>query len=179
MKRKPTLTPFLLLFVAIVAGAEETRVLELEDGGRIRFTLRTYPAEAHRLDPAADLAPNNTLDAAKLVTLHLAAGRIEDVSLLSNAPKARYERLRESFSGWSKDDFAAAFSRYFAPQNRIVGEAAIGDRRVLMWYLRDTDYITAYYFIEVDGKMLLDDAPSETRSKLRQVLEAHRSGRAQ
>lgn len=179
MKTKITLTLFLWGFVAMVAWAEETRVLELEDGGRIRYTLRTYPAEAHRLDPATELAPTDALNAAKLVTQHLAAGRIEDVSLLSNAPKARYERLRESFSGWSKDDFARAFGRYFAPGNRIVGEAAIGNHRVLMWYLKNTDYITAYYFVEIEDKMLLDDAPSETRSNLRHVVEAHRSGRAQ
>ena len=47
-----------------------------------------------------------------------------------------------------------------------------------MWYLKDTDYLTGYFVVEVDGKFLLDDVPSETRSRLRQVLEAHRSGRA-
>lgn len=165
--------------MAIVAGAEETRVLELEDGGRIRYTLHTFAPEAHRLDPAAELAPTDTLNTAKLVTQHLAAGRIEDASLLSNAPKARYERLRESLAGWTEADFARAYGRYFAPENRIVGDAAIGNHRLLMWHLKDTDYLTGYFLVEVDGKFLLDDLPSETRSKLRQVLEAHRSGRAQ
>ena len=168
-----------MLFVAIVAGAEETRVLETEDGSRIRYTLRTYPAEAHRLDAAADLAPTDALNTAKLVTQHLAAGRVEEASLLSNAPKARYERLRENLAGWTEDDFARAYGRYFAPENRIVGDAAIGNHRLLMWYLKDTEYLTGYFLVEVDGKFLLDDVPSETRSKLRQVLEAHRSGRAQ
>jgi len=169
-----------LLLCAVGARAEEeTRVLELEDGGRIRYTLHTYPAEAHRLDSAAELAPTDALNAAKLVTQHLAAGRIEEASLLSNAPKARYERLRESLAGWTETDFARAYGRYFAPQNRIVGDAAIGNHRLLMWYLKDTDYLTGYFLVEVEGKFLLDDVPSETRSKLRQVLEAHRSGRAQ
>lgn len=154
-------------------------MLELEDGGRIRYTLRAYPAQAHRLDPAADLAPTDALNTAKLVTQHLAAGRIEEASLLSNAPKARYERLRESLAGWTEADFARAYGRYFAPESRIVGDAAIGNHRLLMWYLKDIEYLTGYFLVEVDGKFLLDDIPSETRSKLRQVLEAHRSGRAQ
>lgn len=179
MKRKVTLTPLVLLFVALVAGAEETRVIETEDGDRIRYTLRTYPAGAHRIDPAVVLAPTDAISTAKLVTQHLAAGRIEDVSLLSNAPKARYERLRESLTGWTEADFARAYSRYFAPENRFVGDAAIGNHRLVMWYLKDTDYLTGYFLVEMDGKFLLDDIPSETRSKLRQVLEAHRSGRAQ
>ena len=179
MKRTLARTPLLLLFVALVAGGEETRVLETADGGQIRYTLRTYAPDAHRLDPAIGLAPTDALDVAKLVTRHLAAGRVEEVSLLSTAPKARFERLRESFAGWSLDDFARAFGRYFAPGNRIVGEAAIGNHRLLMWYLSDTDYVTGYFFVEVDGKLLLDDVPSDARTRLRRVLEAHRSGRAQ
>lgn len=177
MKNKVPLTP-LLLFLATVAVAQETRVLELEDGGRIRYTLSTFPADAHRLEAAAPLAPTDALSTAKLVTQHLAAGRIEEASLLSNAPKARYERLRESLADWTEVDFARAYGRYFAPENRIIGDAAIGKHRLLMWYLKDTDYLTGYFVVEVDGKFLLDDVPSETRSRLRQVLEAHRSGRA-
>jgi hypothetical protein len=153
--------------------------VEAEDGSQIRYTLTMHAPDAHRLDPNADLAPKDALSAAKLVTRHLAAGRVEEVSLLSNAPKARFERLREGFAGWSQDDFARAFGRYFAPENRIAGEAAIGPHRLLMWYLKDSDYLTGYFFVEVDGKLLLDDVPSETRTRLRRVLEAHRAGRAQ
>ncbi|TAN53762.1 MAG: hypothetical protein EPN19_08770 [Betaproteobacteria bacterium] len=179
MKRTLALAPLLWLCVALAAGGEETRVLDTEDGGQIRYTLRTHAPDAHLLDPALELAPVDALQAAKLVTRHLAAGRVEEVSLLSNAPKARFERLRESFAGWSAEDFARAFGRYFAPGNRIAGEAAIGDHRLLMWYLSDTDHLTGYFFVDVDGKLLLDDVPSETRTRLRRVLEAHRSGRAQ
>lgn len=168
----------MLLVVASVAGAQEPRVIELEDGASIRYTLRTFAPEAHRLDAAAELAPTDALSTAKLVTQHLAAGRIEEASLLSNAPKARFEVLREGFAGWSADDFARAFGRYFAPGNRIVGDAAIGNHRLLMWYLKDTDHLTGYFFVEVDGKLLLDDVPSATRANLRHVLEAHRAGRA-
>lgn len=166
------------MFAAFVALADGTRVLETEGGGRIRYTLRTFPPDAHRLDPAAELAPTDPLSAAKLVTRHLAAGRLEEASLLSNAPKARFELLRASFGGWSDADFARAFGRYFAPENRIVGNAAIGHHHLVMWYLKDSDYLTAYFFVEVDGKLLLDDVPNETRASLRRVLEAHRTGRA-
>ena len=153
-------------------------MLDLDSGGRIEYALRTFPAEAHLLDPASDLAPTDALSAAKLVTRHLAAGRIEEASLLSNAPKARFDRLRESLAGWNAADFEHAYGRYFAPGNRIVGEAVIGNHRLLMWYLKDVDHLAAYYFVEVNGKLLLDDVPSEARAKLRRVLEAFRSGRA-
>lgn len=153
-------------------------MLDVEGGGRIEYAFRTFPAEAHRLDAAADSAPTDALSAAKLVTRHLAAGRIEEASLLSNAPRARFDRLRESLAGWTEADFERAYGRYFAPGNRIVGEAMIGRHRLLMWHLKDVDHLAAFYFVEVDGRLLLDDVPSEARAKLRRVLEAFRSGRA-
>ena len=178
MTRKLTLTPFVFLLVSALAAAQETRLLESDDGSRIRYTLRTFAPDANLLETAAELAPTDPLSAAKLVTRHLAAGRLEEASLLSNAPKARFARLRESFTGWSEADFARAFGRYFAPGNRIVGDAAIGNHRLLMWYLKDTDHVTGYFFVEVDGRLLIDDVPSEARANLRRVLDAHRSGRA-
>lgn len=168
----------LLLLAALAAGAEETRVLQTEDGAAIRYTLRTFAPDAHLRDSPEESGPTDALGAAKRVTRHLAAGRVEEVSLLSNAPKARFERLQESFNGWSEDDFARAFGRYFAPGNRVVGDVAIGKHRLLMWYLKDTDHLTGYFFVEVDGRLLLDDVPSETRASLRRVLDAHRAGRA-
>ena len=152
-------------------------MLDLEGGERIEYVLRTFPVDANRLDPAAELAPTDALSAAKLVTRYLSAGRIEEASLLSNAPKARFDRLRESLAGWSAADFEHAYGRYFLPENRIVGEAAIGNHRMLMWYLKDVDHVAAYYFVEIDGRFLLDDFPSEARAKLRRVLEAFRTGR--
>jgi hypothetical protein len=173
-----TLASVLLLLAALAAGTEETRVLQTEEGAAIRYTLRTFAPDAHLLDPPGEPAPTDALHAARLVTRHLAAGRVEEVSLMSNAPRARFERLRESFDGWSEADFARAFGRYFAPENRVVGDVAIGKHRLLMWYLKDTDHLTGYFFVEVEGKLLLDDVPSETRANLRRVLEAHRAGRA-
>ena len=169
------LTPILLF--AGVALAQQARVLEAEGGAPIEYALRTFADDAHRAETLLTHVPGSALDTAKLVTQLLAEGRLEDVSLLSNAPKARFARLKESFDGWTKADFERPFRRYFAPQNRIVGEAVIDKHHLLMWYLKDTDYITAYYLIEVDGRLLLDDVPSETRNRLRRVLEAHRAAR--
>jgi hypothetical protein len=170
------LTPIFLL-LALSAHADEPRVLELDDGSRLEYVLRTHPEGAHRIGDGEQLAPSSALGAAKLVTLHLSEGNLEEAALLSNAPKARYARLRERLEGWGAADFERAYARYFDPQNRIVGEAAIGVHRLLMWYLKDTDYLTGYFFVEVDGRLLLDDIPNETRARLRRVLDAYRSGR--
>lgn len=165
------------ILFAGVALAQEARVLEVEGGAPIAYVLRTYAADAHRPETLLTNVPGSALDTAKLVTQLLAEGRLEEVSLLSNAPKARFARLKESFDGWTKADFERTFRRYFAPENSIVGEAVIDRHHLLMWHLKDTDYITAYYLVEVDGRMLLDDAPSETRNRLRRILEAHRAAR--
>lgn len=152
-------------------------MLEVAGGEKIEYTLRTFAENAHLPETLLKHPPGGALDTAKLVTQLLAEGRLEDVSLLSNAPKARYERLKDSFGAWSKEDFERAFSRYFAAENRILGEAAIGRHRLLMWYLKDTNHITAYYFVEIEGRLLLDDVPSETRTQLRRVLEDFRARR--
>jgi len=173
------LAAFLLLALAWPAAAGDPRAIELENGERVAYLLSTFPEDSHRLESGKDVAPTSALNTAKLVTRYLSEGRIEDASLLSNAPKARYERLRESFEGWSAADFERAYGRYFAPGNRIVGEAAIGEHRLIMWYLKDTDYLTGYFLVEIEGKLLLDDVPSKQRASLRRVLEAYRSGKAQ
>ncbi len=172
-----------VLAAALIAGvlsarADEPRVLELENGERIAYAVKAHPAGAHAFDPKAELEPDSALNTAKLITHYLSEGRIEDVSLLSNAPKARFERLRGSFRGWSESDFRRAYGRYFAPENRIVGEAAIGAHRLLMWYLKDTDHVAAFFLVEIEGRYLLDDMPNQTRTSLRRVLEAYRSGKA-
>ena len=171
---------FLLLIACAhaPAGAEEHRVLELENGERIRYVLSTHAADAHLLDTGAVLQPRSALDTAKLVTRYLAEGRVEDASLLSNAPKARYARLRESFEGWSDADFQRAYGRYFDAENRIVAEVAIDGHRLLIWHLRDTDYLAAFFLVDIEGRLLIDDVPNETRANLRRVLQAYRDGKA-
>ena len=170
---------FLLLMACALtqAAAEEPRVLELQNGERIRYVLSTHAADAHLLDAAAVLQPRSALNTAKLVTRYLAEGRIEDASLLSNAPKARYARLRESFEGWSEEDFRRAYGRYFDAGNRIVAEVAIDGHRLLIWHLRDTDYLAAFFLVDIEGRLLIDDVPNETRANLRRVLQAYRDGK--
>jgi len=159
------------------ASAQEQRTLDLENGGRVSYALSLHPANAHLLDADAALQPGSALNTAKLVTRYLAEGRIEDASLLSNAPKARYARLRESFEGWSEADFRRAYGRYFDPENRIVGEVSIDSHRLLIWHLRDTDYLAAFFLVEIEGRLLIDDVPNETRANLRRVLQAYRDGK--
>ncbi len=56
-----------------------------------------------------------------------------------------------------------------------MGEAAIGAHRLLMWHLKDTDHLTGFFLVEIEGRFLLDDQPSDARLKLRHVLEASRA----
>ena len=167
-----------LISLAPAARGDEPRVLEFENGDRLGYVIRMHARDAHRFDASAPLAPTSALNTAKLITRHLAEGRLEDAALLSNSPKARFARLRESFEGWSEGDFRRTYGRYFAPENRIVGEVAIDAHRLLMWYLSDTNHLTGFFLVEIDGKLLLDDVPNQARSELRRVLEAYRSGRA-
>lgn len=171
------LFPALLLVCAPGARADEQRVLDLETGERVGYVFRVYSADAHLLDARTELGPSSALNTAKMVTRYLSEGRIEDASLLSNSPKARYARLRESFEGWTEGDFRRTYGRYFAPENRIVGEVSIDGHRLLMWHLKDTDHVAAFFLVEIEGRLLLDDVPNQTRSSLRRVLEAYRNGK--
>jgi hypothetical protein len=173
----PTLLFLLLAVASTHVRAQEQRTLELENGERVSYALRLYPADAHLFDANTVLQPRSALNTAKLVTRYLSEGRIEDASLLSNAPKARYARLRESFEGWSDADFKYAYGRYFDAENRIVGEIAIDNHRLLIWHLRDTDYLAAFFLVEIEGRLLIDDVPNETRASLRRVLQAYRDGK--
>jgi len=171
-----------LLFLALAcastpAVAQEPRTLEIENGEQVRYFVRTHPADAHLFDANAVLNPDSALNTAKLVTRYLSEGRVEDASLLSNSPKARYARLRESFVGWKEDDYRRAYGRYFDAQNRIVAEIEIEGQRLLIWYLKDTDYLAAFFLMDIEGRLLMDDVPNATRANLRRVLQAYRDGK--
>ena len=168
-----------LACVALVSAHAQTgqaRSLTLADGTRIAYTLRDFTRDAQALAPGVKLAPNNALDAAKLLIEHLARGQIEDAALLSNAPKQRYRLLREAYAGWKPEDFARTYGRYFLPQNRILAEVSIGAHHLVLWRLQDINYLAGYFFIDIDGKTYLDDWPSPVRAQLEQVLEAYRAG---
>jgi hypothetical protein len=168
-----------LCFAAVLhAQTEEARTLELEGGGGVSYTLRSHPAGAHLLQPAAELTPDSALNAAKLLNLHLSTGDIEEAALLSNAPRRRFEVLRDFRESVGGEEFKRVFAQYFFPENRLLAEIAIGRHSLLIWDLREgATRIAGQYFVEVDGRYLMDDVPNDERTGLRWVLEAYRAGR--
>ena len=70
------------------------------------------------------------------------------------------------------------FERYLAAGAPLV-EVALDRHRLLIWDLAEggEQRMAGQYFVLIDGRFLLDDVPNETRQRLRQVLEAYRSGR--
>ena len=163
---------------ALHAQTEEARTLELSGGGTVAYTLRTHPADAHVARPAGKLAPVSALDAAKLLNLHLSSGNIEEAALLSNAPRRRFEVLRDYRESVGEEEFKRVFAQYFFPQNRLLAEIAIGRHSLLIWDLKDgATRIAGQYFVEIDGRYLVDDVPNDARTSLRWVLEAYREGK--
>lgn len=163
---------------AIHAQTEETRTLELDGGGSVTYVLHAHPADAHLKRPAGELAPTSALDAAKLLNLHLSAGDIEEAALLSNAPRRRFEVLREYRDSVGEEEFKRVFAQYLSTQSRLLAEIAIGRHRLLIWDLKQgVTRIAGQYFVEIDGRYLVDDVPNDERTSLRWVLEAYRAGK--
>jgi len=163
---------------AAFAQSEETRSLETEGGASVSYTVRRLPSDAHLVAANAKLEPTSALDAARLLNLHLSVGDIEEAALLSNAPRRRFEVLRDYRQSIGEDEFKRVFAQYLAPGNRLVAEVAIDKHRLLVWDLREgATRIAGQYFVEVDGRYLVDDVPNDTRTRLRWVLEAYRSGK--
>lgn len=182
-RRKWGLTPFFAIFIAgaLHAQTDETRTLEIEGGGLVTYTLRKHPPDAHVVRPAAELAPTSALDAAKLLNLHLSTGDIEEAALLSNSPRRRFEVLLDYRQSVGEDEFKRVFTQYFFPENRLLAEIGIGSHRLLIWQLKDgapqSSQLAGQYFVEVEGRYLIDDVPNATRANLRRVLEAYRAGK--
>ncbi len=158
-----------LLAVLATALADE-RALDAPDGKTIRYSV---------VDPAAPADPPSASAAALELIRLLAEGRIEEAAALSNAPERRRDVLREYRASVGEAEFRRVFGRFLQPENRIIAEVAIGPRRLLIWDLGDADHhLAAQYFVETEGKFLLDDVPSEARTDLRRVLQAYRKERA-
>ena len=106
-----------LFFLAVpaLAQTEEARTLQLDGGASVAYVLRTHPADAHVTRPGKDLAPASALDAAKLLNLHLSTGDIEEAALLSNAPRRRFEVLRDYRESVGEEEFKRVFAQYFNP----------------------------------------------------------------
>ena len=120
-------------------------------------------------------AQESARDSATRLLALLAEGNIEAAAELSTAPKHRYEVLRDYREAVGGEEFKRVYARYFEPGNRLLAEAAIGQRRLLIWELGQAyQYLAGQFFVEVDGKFLLDDVPSAERAKLQRVLQDYR-----
>ena len=137
--------------------------------------LATAPAIAQErlIEPSA---PDSARGTAITVLKHLAEGDLEQAAALSNAPGQRLELLRGYRDTVGEDEFRRLFRRLLAPDNRLIAEVAIGPRRLLVWELADANrQLAGQFYIEVDGKFLMDDVPSRERAELQGVLRRYRA----
>ena len=124
----------------------------------------------------APSAPDSARDTALTVLKYLAEGDIEHAAALSNAPPQRLDLLRGYRDSVGEDEFRRLFGRLLSPDNRLIAEVAIGPRRLLVWELADANrQLAGQFYIEVDGKFLLDDVPSRERAELQGVLRRYRA----
>jgi hypothetical protein len=160
------LVPFFLGFLFFItagpAQAEE-RALDLGNGKSLRYEV---------LEPGAE--SRSARAAAGQILRHLAEGSIEKAAALSNAPRRRYEVLRDYRASVGDAEFKRVFARYLG--SRIVDEIAIGNRRLLIWDLTEATQheLAGQYYVDVDGRFLMDDAPSNERAALTRVLQSYR-----
>jgi hypothetical protein len=86
--------------------------------------------------------------------------------------------LRDYRESVGAEEFKRVFAQYLTPANQLVAEIAIDRHRLLVWDLREgATRIAGQYFVDVDGRFLIDDVPNDVRTQLRWVLEAYRSGK--
>jgi hypothetical protein len=148
-----------LISVLAFSAFAEDRTLQLPNGEALHYRLITDPAESAR-------------ETAKQLLTHLAAGDIESAAALSNAPMRRYEVLRDYRNQVGEAEFKRVYGQYQSPANRLFMEAAIGRRHLLVWDLGDAgNHLAGQYYVEVDGKFVLDDEPNEERGQLARVLQ--------
>jgi len=175
MRTAAALALSLTLLAPAAQAQEVARVLEHE-GETLHFRLITHAPTAHLLVPGQPYAPVRALDTAKLLHRALVAGDIESAALLSNAPRRRFEVLRDYRAELGAEAFRKVFEQYFDPANRLLAEVAIGPHRLLVWRLESRARIVGQYYVEIEGRVLVDDVPSLARLQLRRVLEAWRAG---
>ncbi|MBS0336747.1 MAG: hypothetical protein JSS40_08065 [Proteobacteria bacterium] len=166
----------LLFAMAAQAQPLADRSVTLE-GETLHYSIRAFAPGAQVIDPATEPEPTTALNTAKLLSLYLTAGKVEDAALLSTAPRRRFEVLRDYKGAVGDEDFKQVYSQYFQPQNRLVAEVTMGPRSLLVWHLRENDRYAGQYYVQVEGKVFLDDVPSIERFRLRRILEAIRAGK--
>jgi hypothetical protein len=111
--------------------------------------------------------------ARKLVAL-LAEGKVEEAAALSNHPQRRREVLEAYRKQVGDEEFRRVYARY--REGRIVEELADGRHRLVIWDLGG--HHAGQFLVEVDGRFLLDDEPSNARDRLRRALADYRAARA-
>ena len=155
---------FLPLFLIIASNVHaQEQIAHLADGQTIEYRLVQDEKESAR-------------PTALRILRHLAEGNIEDAALLSNAPKRRFEVLRDYRAQVGNDEFKRVYAQYFFPENSVVAELAVGARRLVIWDLGEAGHqLAAQYFVQVEGKFLMDDVPSEERTALRRLLAVYRN----
>jgi hypothetical protein len=152
-----------LAFFFSVPALAEDRLLQLPNGEELHYRVVTDPAESAR-------------ETATQLLRHLASGDIAAAAALSNAPMRRYEVLRDYRDMVGEEEFRRVFARYQSPANRILLEAAIGRRRLIVWDLGEAgNHLVGQHYVDVDGKFLLDDEPNAERAQLTRLLEALRN----
>ena len=134
------------------------------------FAAATAFAQERLLDPAA---PDSASHTARVVMKHLADGDLEQAAALSNAPQQRLALLRAYLNSVGEEKFRSVFGELLSPQAQLVAEVALGPRRLLIWEVGGTD-LTGQYYVEVNGKFLMDDVPSAERTQLGRVLQRFR-----
>jgi hypothetical protein len=109
------------------------------------------------------------------VLTHLAAGRIDEAAKLSNEPARRAEVLRDYVAIVGEAEFRRVYAQYLEPRNRLIGEFAMGPRRLLVWHLETAGHrVAGQFYIEADGRFLIDDRPGPERLALQRVLAEQR-----
>ena len=132
-------------------------------------------AQQRLVEPSAADSAHPT---ALRVLRHLADGELEAAAALSNAPRERLELLRGYREVVGEAEFKRVYTRYLAPQNKLIAEVALGPRRLLVWDLGEAgNRIAGQFYVEVDGGFVMDDKPSRERSELRALLEKYRSSK--
>jgi hypothetical protein len=118
-------------------------------------------------------AQSDPRETARQLVALLAEGKVEEAAALSNHPQRRREVLEAYRKEVGEEEFRRIYARY--REGRIVEEIADGRHRLLIW---DLGHVAGQFFVEKDGRYLLDDEPSPARDKLRRALADYRSARA-
>jgi hypothetical protein len=152
-----------LLVLAAGLALGEERVLDLGNGKQLKYEV----LDLH------DARARSARDTAGQILRHLTTGNIEDAAALSNVPQRRFEVLRDYRTSVGDEEFKRVFAQYL--QKRIVAEIAIGPRRLIIWELAEaSNQLAGQFYVEAEGRFLMDDVPSEARSNLRRVLQSYR-----